>query len=130
MGSVLMKADRWSWKDICMERTKDVQTDRQMGGQKKTKPRWTANIEVYKHRWKDDISFNEDRLLGCWKDRQTEGTKSGWTDRQMGGQKKQSTDGQQTQKYINTDGQLKLFLTKADGSADKKKDRVKELKPN
>ncbi len=44
----------------------------------------------------------------------------------MGGEKKQSTDGQQTQKHRNTDGQLKLFLTKADRSVDKKKDRLKE----
>ncbi len=55
-----------------------------------------------------------------------EGTKDRQTDRQMGGQKKQSTDGQQTQKYRNSDVQLELFLTKADGSADKKKDRLKE----
>jgi hypothetical protein len=70
------------------------------------------------------VLLKEDRW--SLKDRWMEGTKDRQTDRQMGGQKKQSTDGQPTRKYINTDGQLKLFLTKAD----KKKDRVKELKPN
>jgi hypothetical protein len=64
MGSVLMKADRWSWKDICMERTKDVQTDRH-GWREKTKHRWTADTKAQKYRWTVEIISNQGRQK-CW----------------------------------------------------------------